>query len=168
MTRMPSKRTPIVMLAAIVAVAGCGQLSTGAFAAEPRESSRTAAEEANVELVREFYNLALNVKDFDAASKYLGDKYIQHNPGAADGPEGLKGFVEFLKREFPQAHNEVKHAYADGDFVILHVHSVRVPGTRGRAIVDIFRLENGKVVEHWDVIQDVPDPSEVKNDNTMF
>jgi predicted SnoaL-like aldol condensation-catalyzing enzyme len=168
MTWMPRKKTPIVLLSAMVAVVGCGQLSTGAFAAEPRESSRTAVEDAKVELVRDFYNLALNVKDFDAASKYLGDKYIQHNPGAGDGPEGLKAFVEFLKREFPQAHNEVKHAYADGDFVILHVHSVRVPGTRGRAIVDIFRLENGKVVEHWDVIQDVPDPSEVKNNNTMF
>lgn len=55
---------------------------------------------------------------------------------------------------------------ADGDLVALHVHSVQVPGTRGRAIVDIFRLEDGKVVEHWDVIQDVP--AESVNDNTMF
>jgi predicted SnoaL-like aldol condensation-catalyzing enzyme len=165
---MMQKKASTILLAAMVAVAGYGQLSSNAFAAEPRENSRTATEEANVELVREFYNLALNVKDFDAASKYLGDKYIQHNPGAGDRPEGLKAFVEFLKREFPQAHNEVKHAYADDDFVILHIHSVRVPGTKGRAIVDIFRLENGKVVEHWDVIQDVPDPSEVKNNNTMF
>lgn len=165
---MTGKKKPSALLAAMIAVAGCGQLSTGAFAAEPQESSRTAAEETNLKHVLEFYDLALNVKDFDAASEYLGDKYIQHNPGAGDGPEGLKAFVEFLQREFPQAHNEVKHAYTDGDFVILHVHSVRVPGTRGRAIVDIFRLENGKVVEHWDVIQDVPDPSEMKNDNTMF
>jgi predicted SnoaL-like aldol condensation-catalyzing enzyme len=156
------------VLFAAAAMAGGGQLSGSALAAEPRESSRTTAEEANKDLVLEFYDLALNAKDFDAASKYVGDEYIQHNPGAGDGPEGLRAFVEFLKREFPQAHNEVKHAYADGDFVILHVHSVRVPGTRGRAIVDIFRLENGKVVEHWDVIQDVPDPSEVKNSNTMF
>lgn len=164
-----TRKTGLSLLVAMLAATAAGmQLSAPANAAEPVEHARTPSEEANIELVQEFYDLALNVKDFDAAAEYLGDKYIQHNPGAADGPEGLRAFVDFLKREFPQAHNEVKRAYADGDFVILHVHSVRTPGTRGRAIVDIFRLENGKVVEHWDVIQDVPDPSEVKNDNTMF
>jgi len=55
---------------------------------------------------------------------------------------------------------------AEGDYAILHVHSVREPGTRGRAIVDIFKLENGKVVEHWDVVQDVPDKA--ANSNGMF
>jgi predicted SnoaL-like aldol condensation-catalyzing enzyme len=134
---------------------------TAAAAADEREAE-------NKRLVTEFYEKALNDKDFEAASRYLGDKYIQHNPGAADGPEGLKGFIEFLRTRFPESRNEIKHAYADGDFVILHVHSVRVPGTLGRAIVDIFRLENGKVVEHWDVIQDVPDPAEAKNANGMF
>ena len=55
---------------------------------------------------------------------------------------------------------------SEGDFVVLHVHSVREPGQRGRAIVDMFRLENGKIVEHWDVIQDVPEKA--ANNNTMF
>lgn len=138
------------------------------YPAQAQASSTERQEEKNKRLVTEFYNKALNEKDFEAASRYLGDKYIQHNPGAADGPEGLKGFIEFLRTEFPESHNEIKHAYSDGDFVILHVHSVRVPGTLGRAIVDIFRLENGKVVEHWDVIQDVTDPTEAKNTNGMF
>ncbi|HZF45261.1 MAG TPA: nuclear transport factor 2 family protein [Sphingomonadaceae bacterium] len=139
-------------------------MATSAFAAEKHQN----AEETNKKLVLEFYDLAINKKDYDAAAKYLGDKYVQHNPTAADGPEGLKGFIDFLKSQFPQQHNEVKHVYTDGDFVILHVHSVRTPGSLGRAIVDIFRLEKGKVVEHWDVIQDVPDPAGARNGNGMF
>ena len=110
--------------------------------------------------------LAINKKDFAAASKYLGPHYIQHNPTAPDGAEGLKGFIEFLRAKFPDSRSEIKRAFADGDYVILHVHSVREPGTRGRAIVDIFRLENGKVVEHWDVIQDIPEKA--ANANGMF
>jgi predicted SnoaL-like aldol condensation-catalyzing enzyme len=149
-----------LLLAQGVPAQAAGATGTAA-AAEQREAE-------DKRLVTEFYQKALNDKDFEAASRYLGDKYIQHNPGAADGAEGLKGFIEFLRTRFPESRNEIKHAYADGDFVILHVHSVRVPGPLGRAIVDIFRLENGKVVEHWDVIQDVPDPAEAKNANGMF
>jgi predicted SnoaL-like aldol condensation-catalyzing enzyme len=122
--------------------------------------------DANKRAVIEFYDLAINKKDFAAASKYLGPRYIQHNPVAADGPEGLKAFIEFLRAKFPESRSEVKRAWVDGDYVILHVHSVREPGTRGRAIVDIFRLENGKIVEHWDVIQDIPEKA--ANANGMF
>jgi predicted SnoaL-like aldol condensation-catalyzing enzyme len=122
--------------------------------------------EANKRSVVEFYNKALNDKDFEAASKYLGARYIQHNPTAPDGAEGLKGFIGFLRDKFPQSRSEIKRVFAEGDHVILHVHSVREPGTRGRAIVDIFRLENGKVVEHWDVVQDVPEKP--ANPNGMF
>jgi predicted SnoaL-like aldol condensation-catalyzing enzyme len=123
-------------------------------------------EEANKKLVREFYEKALNEKDFDAASKYLGSKYVQHNPRAADGAEGLKSYLEFLKGKFPKSRSEIKRVFADGDHVILHVHAVREPGTKGQAIIDIFRVADGKIVEHWDVIQDVPD--QALNKNTMF
>jgi predicted SnoaL-like aldol condensation-catalyzing enzyme len=122
--------------------------------------------EANKKVVLEFYEAGLNKKDFDAASKYLGPKYIQHNPGAPDGIEGFKTFVNFLKEKFPQSHSEIRRVFADGDHVILHVHAVREPGTRGRAIVDIFRLENGKIVEHWDVAQDIPE--KMPHNNGMF
>ena len=131
--------------------------ATPAFAADP---------ETNKKIVVDFYEKGLNQKDFDAAAKYFGPRYVQHNPGAADGPEGFKRLVTFLKEKFPNAHSEIKHVYADGDIVILHVHSVREPGQRGRAIVDIFKLENGKIVEHWDVVQDIPETS--ANSNTMF
>ena len=129
-------------------------------------SAETAQEWSNRQAVIEFYNKALNDKDFAAASKYLGNRYTQHNPTAADGPEGLKGFIQFLRDKFPQSHNEIVHAFADGDYVILHVHSVRTPGTAGRAIVDIFKLDHGKVVEHWDAVQDIPASS--ANSNGMF
>jgi predicted SnoaL-like aldol condensation-catalyzing enzyme len=129
-------------------------------------AARAADPEANKKIVVDFYNLALNQKDFDAAAKYFGPRYIQHNPSAPDGAEGLKGLVTFLKEKFPNSHSEIKRVIAEGDLVVLHVHSVREPGQRGRAIVDMFRLENGKIVEHWDVIQDIPEKP--ANDNTMF
>ena len=144
------------MLRALLAAAIIG-VAIPAFAADL---------EANKKVVVDFYEKALNQKDFDAAAKYFGPRYTQHNPTGADGPQGLKNLVTFLKEKFPQSHNEIKRVIAEGDLVVLHVHSVREPGTRGRAIVDIFEVENGKIVEHWDVIQDVPEKS--ANDNTMF
>jgi predicted SnoaL-like aldol condensation-catalyzing enzyme len=122
--------------------------------------------EANKKAAVAFYDAAINRKDFNAAVAYLGPQYKQHNPTAADGAEGLKGFIEFLKSKFPNQKGEIKTVIAEGDKVVLHVHSTRGDGTPGRAIVDIFRLENGKVVEHWDVIQDIPEKA--ANTNGMF
>jgi predicted SnoaL-like aldol condensation-catalyzing enzyme len=123
--------------------------------------------EENKKTIAAFYDAVLNQKDFDKASQYLGPRYTQHNPTAANGPEGLKGFINnFLKAKFPNNKSEIKRIFADGDYVIVHVHAVREPGTRGNAIVDIFKLENGKVVEHWDVVQ--PIPEKAANDNGMF
>jgi predicted SnoaL-like aldol condensation-catalyzing enzyme len=122
--------------------------------------------EANKKVVLDFYEQGLNKKDYEAAAKYFGHKYVQHNPGAPDGFEGFRTFVNFLREKFPDSHSEIKRSFADGDYVILHVHAVREPGTRGRAIVDIFRLEEGKIVEHWDVAQDIPE--KMPHDNGMF
>ena len=122
--------------------------------------------EANKKIVVDFYEKGLNQKDFEAASKYFGAQYIQHNPTAPDGPQGFKGLVDLLRTKFPNSHSEIKRVFADGDYVILHVHNVREPGMRGSAIVDIFRLDHGKIVEHWDVRQDVPE--QAANPNTMF
>jgi predicted SnoaL-like aldol condensation-catalyzing enzyme len=147
-----------------VGIGLCGLVAAGGvFAAK---MDQEAMEAKNAEIAIAFYNAALNEKDWDKAKSYLGDRYTQHNPIAKDGPEGLKAYMEFVKSKFPDNHGEIKRVLADGDLVALHVHSVRVPGTRGRAIVDIFKLEDGKVVEHWDVIQDVPETA--ANDNTMF
>jgi predicted SnoaL-like aldol condensation-catalyzing enzyme len=128
--------------------------------------AETAREKANIATVRAFYEAGLNQKDFAAASRYMGDRYIQHNPNVPDGPEGFRAVVAYLREKAPQSHSEIKEAFADGDRVILHVHAVRAPGDRGSAIVDIFRLERGKIVEHWDVVQEIP--AEAANTNTMF
>ncbi|MEV6031447.1 nuclear transport factor 2 family protein [Nonomuraea sp. NPDC052116] len=123
--------------------------------------------ESNKQTVLAFYEVGLNQKDFEAASKLIGDRYVQHNPRIADGIEGFEAFVGQLRADFPALRAEVKKIFADGDFVIAHVHGIRVPGQLGTAIVDIFRLdENGKIVEHWDVMQPIPETAE--NQNGMF
>lgn len=121
------------------------------------------------EVVLAFYDAALNEKDIEKAKEFLGDTYIQHNSMIADGPEAFLRFIEFRRQHHPQARNEVKRVIAENDLVALHVHSVLVPGTPGRRIVDIFRVEDGKVVEHWDVIQDIPEAVYPPlNDNGLF
>jgi predicted SnoaL-like aldol condensation-catalyzing enzyme len=150
-----------VYLASMAAV-----LMTVSLPAPSVGAEGSAQQEQNKRIVTEFYDKALNQKDFDAAATYFGPHYIQHNPTARDGIEGFKAFIQLLREKFPNSHSEIKHAYADGDYVILHVHAVREPGTRGLAIVDIFRLVNGKIVEHWDVRQDIPETA--ANSNGMF
>ncbi|MDH6168707.1 putative SnoaL-like aldol condensation-catalyzing enzyme [Variovorax boronicumulans] len=138
-----------------------------AACAQPGGSpSTTAQQETNRQTVLAFYEKGLNQKDADAALQYVGNRYVQHNPTAADGPEGFRKFIAFLREKFPNSRSEIKRSFVDGDYVILHVNAVREPGTRGSAIVDIFKLENGKIVEHWDVVQPVPETA--ANKNGMF
>ena len=135
-------------------------------AASPALAHRTASERAGLSVVLRFYDAVVNAKDVAAAEALVGPRYVQHNPQAADGVEGMRKFIAFLKSTAPDAHNEVKRSFVDGDHVILHVMSKRKPDERGRAIVEIFRFEKGKVVEHWDAVQDIPATS--ANTNTMF
>jgi predicted SnoaL-like aldol condensation-catalyzing enzyme len=151
----------------LAALQGCSGAGESAATPEPAMAEPAGPDlEANKALVVAFYDAAINQKDFDAASQYLGPQYVQHNPTAQDGAEGLKGFIAFLKERFPNQKGEVKRVMAEGDLVMLHVHSTRGDDTPGRAIVDIFRVADGKVVEHWDVIQDIP--ATPANSNGMF
>lgn len=126
----------------------------------------TPQEASNKAVVLAFYETAFAKKDVDAIAQFIGPQYIQHNPRVPNGLEAIKGFINYLKKTSPLHKSEVKRVIVQGDLVVLHVHSVPEPGALGSAIVDIFRLENGKIVEHWDVMQLVPDKS--ANDNTMF
>ena len=122
--------------------------------------------EANKKAVLESYDLALNKKDADAAFKYLGSSYKQHNPTVADGFDGWRAMVNWLKKDRPNFKVEVKRVIAEGDLVVLHVHMTIDANDRGRAGVEIFRLEDGKIVEHWDILQHIPETS--ANRNGMF
>jgi predicted SnoaL-like aldol condensation-catalyzing enzyme len=122
--------------------------------------------EANTKTVLDFYESALNESNFEVVAAHLGPRYTQHNPMIEDGIEGFRAFVQQLKQRFPKVRGEIKRVFAEGDFVILHVHAKREPDELGLAIVDIFRLEHGKIVEHWDVRQPMPESS--MNANGMF
>lgn len=128
--------------------------------------SRQAREEANKKLVLDFYQQFFGDKDISAADKYLLPTYIQHNPLAATGRDAVKRFFTpfFANPAIPKTRIDVKRVAADGDLVWLHIRS-KTTGAE-RAVVDIFRIKDGKIAEHWDVIQPVPATS--ANANTMF
>jgi predicted SnoaL-like aldol condensation-catalyzing enzyme len=123
--------------------------------------------EQNKQIVTAFYTKALFQGDVDGAIElYGGASYTQHTPFAANGFDGLRQYVKWIIENYPNARGEIKRVFSDGDYVLLHCHWAGFLGENGDAIIDIFRLEDGKVVEHWDVIQPIPKVS--KNDNTMF
>ena len=123
--------------------------------------------EANKKIVLAYTDLAFNQrKPEEAVSKYLGPYYRQHNPGAEDGTESFIKHVKWWAQKYPSFRAELKRIIAEGDLVVMHSHIIREPGDRGLAVMDMFRIENGKAVEHWDVVQEIPETS--ANTNTMF
>ncbi|MFF1634631.1 ester cyclase [Leifsonia sp. NPDC058248] len=122
--------------------------------------------EDNKRIVTDYYRTAFSGNPEKAVADHFGDRYIQHNPQAPDGPEAFIGFVHWLRGEYPELQLDIKRVIAEDDLVVTHSHLILVPGEPGQALADFFRVEDGKVVEHWDVIQDIP--AESANDNTMF
>jgi len=122
--------------------------------------------EQNKKIVVDYYQTAFGGNPEKAIADHFGPRYVQHNPDAQDGPEAFIGFVKYLRGEYPDLRLDIKRVIAEGDMVVTHSHLVLEPGKPGRALADYFRLEDGKVVEHWDVIQEVP--ATAANDNGMF
>ncbi len=121
----------------------------------------------NAQTVVAFFEQAFNGNEPElAVSNYLGQHYIQHNPQAGDGPEPFIGYVHWVRGQHPNLQLEIKRVIAEGDLVVTHANLRLEPGDLGMAVADFWRLEDGKIVEHWDVIQDVPSAS--ANNNTMF
>ena len=123
--------------------------------------------ERNKRNAQAFYDLMFNqCQPREAIEKYAGDTYVQHNPEVGDGKEAFIEYFERMNAEYPGKKVHFKRAIAEGQLVVLHCHQ-EWPNDHDYAGIDIFRFDdNGKVVEHWDVLQVVPDRS--ANENTMF
>jgi predicted SnoaL-like aldol condensation-catalyzing enzyme len=149
----------------LMLIGGASALAQGN--AVPASAARDVAkEERNRAFVIDFYERVFNNHDLKVAEDIVAENYIQHNPHF---PTGRAAFIEILAKRFkqnPEAHARIVRSATHGDLVYLHTHSLSQPGDRGRAIVNIFRVSDGKIVEHWDVVQPVPEKA--ANDNTMF
>ncbi len=112
-----------------------------------------------------FYKMAYLGDPKQAIDKYVGSDYIQHNPDVADGTQGFIDYFTRMKREYPDKSIDFVRTIAEGDLVALHTHQIW-PGNEQYITMDFFRFEEGKIVEHWDSIQQIPKHS--ANPNTMY
>ena len=130
-------------------------------------STELPNESSTKRLVLEFFDLAfVKRQPTQAAEHYLGASYTQHNPTAPDGAEVSPALIGGLFAQAPEASFHLKRAIAEDDLVVLHYNLKMFPDDLGHAVVDIFRVEDGRIVEHWDVMQSVP--AESANTNGMF
>ena len=120
----------------------------------------------NKEIVLAFYDIVINQKDYELARPYMTDTYIQHNPTAESGPEGLRDWLVGFKQNAPNLRVDTKRVIAEGDCVMLHSHGSDGTPENSSAVMDVFRLEGDKIAEHWDVIQQIP--AEDLSGNGMF
>jgi len=126
----------------------------------------------NKEIIQRFYDEIFNGHQVASAVDFLKEDYIQHNSGIGTGREGfIRHFRDEFFKKYPNFKTNIKRIIAEGEYVVVYLNATgtNIMGAnpeRGLAIVDIYRFENGKLAEHWDVVQPVPEKSE--NSNTMF
>lgn len=161
------KFTALFALALALPFAAHAAPQTQAAQTSQIQTRNLAQEEANRQLVLKFYDEVFNKHDLEKAPyQYLAENLIQHNPGVPDGRDGFINRLKPIFEKSPQRGSRFIRSAAQDDLVWVHVHSTENPQDRGRAIMDIFRVKDGKIVEHWDVVQ--PIPENPKNNNGMF
>jgi predicted SnoaL-like aldol condensation-catalyzing enzyme len=145
-------------------------ISNHRFTKQPQEvplSTATAQAASSKQVVMDFFDLAfVQRKPADAARDLMGPTYTQHNPDVPDGKDAFVGAIGGMFQQFPDFSSSVKRVIAEDDVVVIHHHVKMTKEDRGSSVVDIFRVGDGKIVEHWDIIQPVPETP--ANDNTMF
>lgn len=120
-----------------------------------------------MKLVLAFYEESFGQHDITAVDRYISPDYIQHNPKVADGQQPLKDFLVPFNAIKTKGPVDIRHTAVNGDMVWLHLKTTGFNG-EPLAIIDIFRVKDGKIVEHWDVIQGIPTIEESKNSHPMF
>jgi len=168
----PARRAVVAFLAA-AAVLGATAVPAAAASHGPAAGHAAHGQRGYGDLARLGYQKAVAITvvkrvfergDTAVVDRFVRPDYIQHNPTAADGSAGLKGLAASIHQQFPEARYNVKRAVSEGDLVLLHSNVVLVPGTKGASVIDIFRFQGGRIAEHWDVIQNVPDTTASGND----
>ena len=155
-TKNASKYIPTALLVVLTLVA-----------CQSSDDAQDALEKANLKKAiycMELLEIELDVETADR--ECFGKSYVQHAPHVPDGRDAVISFFTARVAKYPESSIEIKRAAADGDLVWMHLHSKRTPDALGSAIIHIFRMEDGKFVEHWGVSQPVPEES--AHDNTMF
>ena len=120
----------------------------------------------NLALCDRMYRDMLFAWNPELIDEFLDEDYIQHSTAASAGREGLRAFMKDRIGRFPDVKQEIKAPFADGDFTICHIHTMRHAGDPGMSIMDLFRIEGGKLKEHWEVVQEIPET--LPHDNSIF
>ena len=133
----------------------------------PTAASSKTDPEANKALVRRAFDLINIERRIDEAiDTYFASDFIEHDPSSASGAEAMRTFFKQFFKDYPEAKTEVKRVVAEGDLVVVHFRGRMRPEDRGVAVMEIFRVADGRLAEHWQVLQEIPEKS--LNDNGMF
>lgn len=167
--RQTGARVYAVLVTAALFAASALTTPTVAGSGSPTQATPArdvATEEINLRIVLAFHENFFNRHETVKSVEVVAENYIQHNPNLGDGKQALVSFFTRYFKENPQFRSRIVRSAVVGDQVYLHNHNTNGGNDRGQASMDIFRVVDGKLVEHWDVVQDVPQTS--ANDNTMF
>jgi predicted SnoaL-like aldol condensation-catalyzing enzyme len=117
----------------------------------------------NKQIVREYLEQVWNEKHHARIGEFIAEDLVQHNPHLPNGQAAITQFLSGFAQNVPQGHFEIKRLIAEDDLVVAHSHFKPTPDARGMAVVDVFRIAEGRIVEHWDVSAEIPETSQNGN-----